>query len=1022
MAHSRNTDSHCVHAVSEQGKCVASENAAGQGKNAASEPTTEQGKGTTSNHAFEHSFAQAPKQEESPRSECTLEQVSEQEQSASHAQLHESDTLLRSPLNHVDIPEQLRESMTLFLRLIRRVISEYDHSLRNVFDTLLADFVEADNYARLHDAKPWETQASAANSATQQASSTATSQLGPSAAKSDTYTCAAFERAMNTIASLELHQAIMLARAFTTYFHLANLCEEHYRVSALRAREKDIPVSRAHNTGVSSNNDLNAAYEELSEQCGSHEAKRILTNLEFHPVFTAHPTEARRKTVEVRIRSIAALLEQRASLGGPSLAENERRMLEEIDALLRTSPIGVKKPTPVQEADTIIDVFDHTLFNMVADVYRRFDDWELGDDAGCVAPVCPAFFKPGSWIGTDRDGNPNVTAQVSRVVAEKFRVHMLETLASATRAIAATLTLDAVSTPASSDVRALWKRHVEMSEDLPARTPALSTNELHRAVLYAIELRLRATIDRKADMLYASAQDYINDLRIVQNSLVLAGAYREAYGALQRLIWQAQTFGFSMVEMEFRQHSLVHERALADLRAHVHEDESALQPMTREVLDTFRAIASIQRKSGVNAARRYIISFTKSAQHVQDVYTLARMAFACEADMPTLDVIPLFEQVEDLENAIDTLNGIIKLPCVQKRLDETNHRFEVMLGYSDSSKDAGPTSATLVLHKTQQRIAQWASEHNINLVLMHGRGGAVGRGGGPANRAVLAQPKGSVNAFFKLTEQGEVIFARYGDPVLARRHVESVAGATLLQSAPSVEALNTTAMINYQSLADELEESSKQHYLDLIHTEGFAEWFSVVTPLTEIGLMPIGSRPAKRNLGASSLDDLRAIPWIFSWSQARTNLAAWYGLGWACQQLGSLERLQSAYKNWPLFTTFIDNIEMSLAKTDMRLAERYLALGNRSDLSTLVLDEMKRTLQWVLSITGNRWPLEKRRVLGPLIRSRTPFVNVLSAMQVCALEQLRQHHDTLSAEELHDYTYLILCTVSGVAAGLQNTG
>lgn len=889
----------------------------------------------------------------------------------------------------IPIPENLKSNLELFLRLVRKVIREYDPALCTTFDTLLSDFIEADNQELLHSG---------------QASSS-------------------FQDAVRIISALEIHQATMLARAFASYFHLANICEENYRVRALREREHAVPVSRDANPSANPNNDLSAAYHEIIKECGPAKAKSLLEALEFHPVFTAHPTEARRKTVEARIRNIAHLLDKRPLLGGPSLAENERRMLEEIEALFRTSPIGLKKPTPVEEADTIIDIFDHTLFEMVPDVYRRFDDWELGSDAGKVPPVCPAFFKPGSWIGTDRDGNPNVTAKVSRAVAEKFRVHVLETFAAETRKVARSLTLDAVSTPPSYALRNLWNHQVEMSQSLSADAQRVAATELHHAALKVIAARLDATISRTADLMYACAADFIADLKIVQTSLAEAGAVRDAYGVVQRLIWQAETFGFSMVEMEFRQHSLVHTRALKDIELHGRWGERGeLQPMTKEVLDTFRAIGSIQRRCGVNAARRYIISFTQSPENIADVYKLAHLAFAHECDVPTLDVIPLFEQVEDLNNAINTLDAMLQLEPVQKRLAETNRRLEVMLGYSDSSKDAGPTSATLVLHKTQAAIAHWAREHNINLILMHGRGGAVGRGGGPANRAVLSQPEGSVNTFFKLTEQGEVIFARYGDPVLARRHVESVAGATLLQSAPSIEKLNTETTQKYLPLASELDAAARKRFLELIHTEGFASWFSVVTPLSEIGMMPIGSRPAKRGLGATSLADLRTIPWIFSWSQARTNLAAWFGLGTACEEVGDLARLRAAYKEWPLFTTFIDNIEMSLAKTDTRIAKMYLELGERDDLMNSVLDEMRLTKKWVLSITQNQWPLEHRRVLGPLIRMRSPFVDVLSVTQARALAHLRKAQPDLSPEEREKYIYLILCTVSGVAAGLQNTG
>ena len=685
-----------------------------------------------------------------------------------------------------------------------------------------------------------------------------------------------------------------------------------------------------------------------------------------------------------------------------------------------TSPVAPKKPTPVEEADTIIDIFDNTLFDTIPMVYRRFDDWILGDKAGTVPPVCPAFFHPGSWIGTDRDGNPNVTAKVSRQVAAKFATHMVSTLANKCRRVGRNLTLEAKYTKPTDELLNLWNHQVEMSEVLTDRAMTISASEPHRAVMLVMAARLDATVARNADTMYNSAEEFLGDLRVVQRSLAASGAVRAAYGPVQTIIWQTETFGFHMVETEFRQHSVVHTRALDDIREHGIHGE--LAPMTREVLDTFRALGSIQKRFGIKAARRYIISFTKSAQNVADVYELAQLAFAHPEDVPVVDVIPLFEQLEDLENCVDVLDDMLAIPAVQRRLEQSGRRLEVMLGYSDSSKDAGPTTATLALHSAQARIAAWAERNDIDLVLMHGRGGAVGRGGGPANRAVLAQPAGSVNCFFKPTEQGEVIFARYGNPALAQRHVESVAAATLLNSAPSVERTNTQTTERFADMATRLNDVAHNTYLDLLNTPDFTPWFSTVTPLTEVGLLPIGSRPAKRGLGAKSLDDLRTIPWVFSWSQARINLAAWYGLGSACEALGDLELLQQAYAEWPLFSTFIDNIEMSIAKTDFRIAKMYLALGDRDDLATKVFEEMQLTRKWTLAITGSTWPLEKRRVLGRAVRVRNPFVDALSLAQVRALREVRMNQDELSEEAKAEYMSLILATVTGVSAGLQNTG
>ena len=877
------------------------------------------------------------------------------------------------------IPQSLRDRMELFLRLERQVLDELDPRLRATFDELLSHAIGAND-------------------------------LDDEAARQP------FEEAVRLVDELSTEDAQLVTRAFASFFHLANISEESYRVESLRTRERAVEPTAE----VDPSNELTVAYAELVRECGPDRARELLSRLEFHPVFTAHPTEARRKAVEGKIRRIADLLELHPQLGGAELVENERQMLQEIDALVRTSPIAWKKPSPVEEADTVIDILDATLFDMVPEVYRRFDNWLLGKDAGRAKPVCPAFFHPGSWIGSDRDGNAFVTAKVSRKVAEKYRLHIVGRLAEETRRVGRNLTVEVGTTPASRELLDLWKHQVEMSEVMTNDALAISQSEPHRASMLVMAARLEATLTRTADLMYANADELLADLRVVQRSLAQGGAARAAYGPLQKLIWQVETFGFHLVEMEFRQHSVVHARALADIREHGRD--GALDPMTVEVLETFRAIGTIQRRCGVAAARRYIVSFSKSAQDVANVYELARLAFAHEDDVPTLDVIPLFEQLEDLEASVSILDEIIRIPEVQRRLDQTGRKLEVMLGYSDSSKDAGPTSATLALHAAQSSIAAWAQRNDIDLTLFHGRGGAVGRGGGPANHAVLAQPAGSVNCRFKLTEQGEVIFARYGNPTLARRHVESVAAATLLQASPRIEDVNTSTNERYRDMAVTLDESSRARYLDLIHSEDFASWFGQVTPIAEVGLLPIGSRPAKRGLGAvSTLDDLRAIPWVFSWSQARINLAAWYGLGTACEALGDVELLRRAYAEWPLFTTFIDNIEMSLAKTDDRIAQMYLSMGDRPDLTEKVLGEMRLTREWVLRIVQGAWPLEHRRVLGPVVRSRLPFVDALSITQALALQALRER-EGLTADQSERLTFLILCTVSGVAAGLQNTG
>ena len=825
---------------------------------------------------------------------------------------------------------------------------------------------------------------------------------------------AVLAEAETLVEGLSMARAEQVARAFTCYFHLANLAEEYHRVRVLREREAEF-ATRA----TTPDDSLPEAFEQLVGEVGREEALRRLRRLEFRPVLTAHPTEARRRAVSGAVRRIATLLDERDAqrLGGTSLAENERRLLAEIDTMWRTAPIREHKPSVLDEVKTALGVFDATMFDTFPTVYRRLDDWLLGDEAGREEPLVRPFVSLGTWIGGDRDGNPNVTAEVTRQAAAIAADHALAALEQQTRLVGRKLTLDQDGTPPSDGLRALWERQRRLSEAVTVAASEASPREPHRAVLLVVADRIAATRARNADLAYPSAEQLESDLRVVQESLVAAGAPRAAYGDLQQLVWQVETFGFHLAELEVRQHSQVHEGALAEIAEKGLRGN--LSDRTREVLDTFRALGAVQQRYGIRAARRYIVSFTQKPEHLAAVYELAELAFEGSDEAPVVDAIPLFETFADLRASVDILESMLTLPQVQRRLAENGRRVEVMLGYSDSSKDVGPVSATLALHDAQSRIAQWAERHDITLTLFHGRGGALGRGGGPANRAVLAQPPGSVDGRFKLTEQGEVILARYGDPTIASRHIEQVAAATLLASAPSTEKRNAEATERYRDLAAALDVSSRRRFHELVRAEGFPQWFSQVTPLEEVGLLPIGSRPARRGLSVSSLDDLRAIPWVFSWSQARINLAGWYGLGTALKEFGDLELLREAHREWPLFATLLDNVEMSLAKTDERIAERYLALGERDDLAQAILDELRLTREQVLAVTENAWPLAGRRVLGRAVQLRSPYVDALSLLQVRALRGLRSGAEGPVKDELQ---HLLLLTVNGVAAGLQNTG
>ncbi|MFT4305364.1 MAG: phosphoenolpyruvate carboxylase [Microbacterium sp.] len=818
---------------------------------------------------------------------------------------------------------------------------------------------------------------------------------------------AAFARAAEVAESFSVARADEVARAFTAYFHLVNLAEEHQRVRVLRDRDGEADRPDAADTVV-------GAFAQLSAEIGAEAAGQRLAGLRFHPVFTAHPTEARRRAVSTAIRRLSRLLDDYgASL--PRSAQSrqaERRMLEEIDTLWRTAPLRAEKPSPVDEVRSIMAVFDDTLFTTVPRVYRRIDD-ALAKAGGSRPPLAPAFVRVGTWVGGDRDGNPFVTAEVTRQAAGIASQHVLLGLEHATSRIGRALTLDAATTPPTPALLRLWEALVGADPEAAAEIADRSPDEPHRRVLLLIARRIAATRDGGSG--YADPDELLADLRLVQDSLVAAGAARQAYGQVQELIWQVETYGFHLAELEVRQHSAVHAKVLAELDAGAERSELA-----EEVLSVFRTIADIQSRLGQRAAGRYIVSFTQSAQDLANVHRLARYAVGPGATPPVLDVIPLFETFADLQAAPGILAEIVEHPQFAARLEATGRRLEVMLGYSDSSKDVGPVAANLALYEAQALIAAWADENGIELTLFHGRGGALGRGGGPANSAILAQPPHSVDGRFKLTEQGEVIFARYGDADIAMRHIDQVGAAVLLASAPSNEQRNRAAAQRFAEVAQTMEDASKDRFYALVHAPGFAPWFATVTPMEEVGLLALGSRPARRGLSVESLADLRAIPWVFAWTQARINLAGWFGLGSALEAVGDVALLQEAYGQWPLMRAMIDNVAMSLAKTDDRIAREYLALGDRDDLAQLVLDELALTRSWVVRIAGGDGLLANKPVLQRAVKLRSPYVDALSLLQLRALRGLREAPAGAPADP--ELQRLLLLSVSGVAAGLQNTG
>jgi phosphoenolpyruvate carboxylase len=572
------------------------------------------------------------------------------------------------------------------------------------------------------------------------------------------------------------------------------------------------------------------------------------------------------------------------------------------------------------------------------------------------------------------------------------REHVLLGYERAARRIARSLTAGERDVPASAAVLRILRRG---TKDQPARATHLARvlpDAPHRRALVLVADRLEAT--RTGDPAgYPLPAAFARDVGAIRDSLRTAGAITLADGDLADLAAQIDAFGFHLASMEVRQHA-------AMIRA-------ALEHADPELDATLSAIAEIQRAFGREACHRLVISFCRGADDMAAAYTLARRA---DASLPRrLDVVPLFESSAELANATAILDDVVALPAVRSRMRVNGDRLEVMLGYSDSAKEVGTLSASLRLYEAQGAITRWARARGIELTLFHGRGGALGRGGGPTARAIKAQPPGSVDGRFKITEQGEVASARYGDPDIAWHHLEQISRA--IADAPGADTADPA--LGVVEDVEIMREASQRAWRELTSTPGFARAFTAATPIQHIASLPIASRPVSRTATVDDLDALRAIPWVFSWAQARCNLPGWFGLGTGFEAVaarpGGRARLRALHRNWPFFAVLCENAELALAKADRTIARRYLARADRPDIAEAIDQEWERTERMLLAVTGHERLLANRPTLRTAIDLRAPAIDALGFLQLRSLDN--------DAE-----TPVVQTTIAGIAAGLQNTG
>ena len=843
---------------------------------------------------------------------------------------------------------------------------------------------------------------------------------------------------LQEVQRLSVQRAGEVAHAFSLFFHLVNLCEERQRVRRLRAyedHEKGAPMSLRHTFG-----------EFARESVPARHVLELLRTMHVEPVLTAHPTEAKRRSIFNHVQRIARTLE--AHQGAPphvaALAVDPW-----IEALWLTEEVRERPVTPELEIENSLVFLERTIYDLAGLFWEKFCDElsRLDPAAGEPQP----FLRFGSWVGTDRDGNPNVTPAISLRAAEHLRRSILEYYRKCLRLMMGVISFPAPRPAIERRIRRDLERSMRRFPPTRAFRELDQPHEFYRRKIRIMMWRLEQTTLRQRGA-YSNAREFEQDARMLETLLAEHPSPRVARLGPRRLRVAAQVFGFHAASLDFRQHSsLVRAASEEILRAHRKAADPAqaritsirsllrqaprktkLSPAAKRTLEEFGALAEIQARFGEAASHRYILSMARSAADIWDALLVGWQAGLVRARRGKLqssfDVIPLFETLEDLEAGPTVLDELLS-DAVYRRLIGARGDFqEVMLGYSDSVKDGGYVAANFALRRAQKRLWHVAARHGVRLILFHGKGGTIGRGGGASHRSVHAQPYAAPGGRIRITEQGEVISLKYANLEIAERNLEQLVSSvldTLLldpQRKPREHRIP-----EWEEYAREMSESSSGFYRHLVYeTPGFMEYFRQATPIDLIEGLRLGSRPSRRSRGGD-LHELRAIPWVFAWTQSRHFIPAWYGLGYALEKFagdhppGGWDLLKEMYREWPFFSLLIDNAEASLAKTDLYIARRYDALCRdahlREAISQRIEEEFGRSVRAVLAITESSRLLARQPVLEESIRLRNPYVDPLNFLQIRFLDEWRRAPAT-RPELLH----LLQLTVGGIAFGMKSTG
>ncbi|MDT9595279.1 phosphoenolpyruvate carboxylase [Nocardioides zeae] len=868
-----------------------------------------------------------------------------------------------------------------------------------------------------------------------------------------------------TLDEVDPARAVVLARAFTAYFQLANTAEQLHRLAELEAGD-DGPLAATVGRVADALADGSLERDDL---------ERILGAVEYRPVFTAHPTEASRRSVLRLLRKVAEVagrLDEQQPAG--RRARDERRLAELVDLLWQTDELRVVKPEPMDEARTAVYYLRSIATEVVPELLEELDRRLATLDVALPADARPLRF--GTWAGGDRDGNPNVTPAVTLEILRLQHLAGLNELHAMVGEILTEMTPSTRVVEITDELRASLEADAEALPVTWGNVRRLNAEEPYRVKLSFVRVKLQLTRERlragtphEPGRHYRTVDELVADLSVARDSLLAGGDTLLGDGAILRLLRTAVAFGTGLATMDVREHSGKAHAALAELydrlgetgadgvayadldragRIAVLEREMASpRPLTgahathlgdlgeaaTASLDLVRTIREALDEHGDGVVETYIVSMTHDVDDLYAVVVLAREVGLVDLGAETrpatarIGFAPLFETVAELEAAGPLLEALLSEPSYRRLVAARGDVQEIMLGYSDSSKDAGIAASQWQIHRAQRALRDIAARHGVALRLFHGRGGSVGRGGGPTAEAIMSQPYGSLTGPIKITEQGEVISDKYGLPGLGRRNLEGALAAVVEASVLHRRSLLPSDVLEgWNATMDVVAAAGQTAYRALVRDPALVPFFVSATPVDELGRMNIGSRPAKRPGGAGGLDDLRAIPWVFGWTQSRIILPGWYGVGSglaAALEDGRGETLREMYGSWAFFRTFLSNVQMTLAKTDLDIAEAYveaLVPAEHRGLFGSIREEHARTVEHVLDVTGQAALLEGAPVLNRTLALRDTYLAPLHALQVALLRRVRDLPEGTEADP--DVQRALLLTINGIAAGLRNTG